>query len=315
MLAVRVRSGLEETYHDGAVAISEPNGTLVGSAGDIDRPFYLRSSAKPFQGFVSQSSGALLNPVQLAVACSSHRGHPVQIAVVESILASVGLDEGALQCPPGWPINDEARDRLLTRGASRPRRIWHNCSGKHAAFLASCAATGWPIETYLEPNHPIQRRVVDLVTELSEYPVEPVGVDGCGAPVMRTTTRAMSLLFARLGNQPRFDEVFTAMHRYPALIAGNGEGDSAIGTATHGVAKGGALGCVGVALKGGVGIAAKSWDGLNAMADVGAIEALRWLGGMVPAMAAALEPIGRPLQYGGGREVGYVESRLDMRSP
>lgn len=225
MLAARVRSGLVESTHDGVVSVSRPDGSLVAWSGDIDRPFFLRSSAKPFQTYVSQASGAGLEPIQLAMAAASHRGLPVHVALVESILTDVDLSASDLQTPPDWPLSEEAGFYLARNGERSPRRIWHNCSGKHAGFLRACVAQGWPIDTYLSPSHPLQKQIVAVVSELGEHPVEPVGVDGCGAPVLRTTARAMSLLFARLGAEDAFDEVRAAMHRYPALIASNGSGD------------------------------------------------------------------------------------------
>lgn len=312
MLAARVRSGLVETLHDGAVAVVDADGSLIASSGDIDRPFYMRSSAKPFQAFVSQDSGAGLAPVELAMASASHRGLPAHIAIVESALAGGGMDASALRCPPDWPIRQSARDMLIGAGEREPRRIWHNCSGKHAGFLRACVAQGWPIDSYPDPAHPLQVRVIEVISELGEYNVEPVGVDGCGVPAMRTTARAMALLFARLGSDPSLRGVFDVMHRYPALIAANGEADAAIATAVHGAAKGGAQGCLGVGLASGVGLAVKSWDGLSDIAGVGAVAALDQLR-LLPAPAKEwLEPVWRPLVLGGGEPVGATEPHLDL---
>jgi L-asparaginase II len=193
-----------------------------------------------------------------------------------------------------------------------PKRIWHNCSGKHAGFLRACVARGWPLETYLDPSHPLQVRIIEFVSALGEHDVEPVGVDGCGAPVLRTTARAMALMFARLGSDPTLAPVFNAMHRYPALVASNGEPDSSIATAIHAAAKGGAEGCLGIALKGGVGVAVKSWDGLGEMAGVGAVAALERLDRLTPAAIDCLAPIARPVVRGGGQEVGSAEPRLGL---
>ncbi|MCH7581224.1 MAG: asparaginase [Acidobacteria bacterium] len=312
MLAARVRSGLVETTHDGVVAISRPDGSLVAWSGDIDRPFYLRSSAKPFQAYVSQMSGAGLEPIQLAMAAASHRGLPVHVAIVDSVLARAGLSARDLRTPPDWPISGEAARHRVRTGERSPRRIWHNCSGKHAGFLRACVAQGWPTDTYLTPEHPLQRRIVAVVSELGEHPVEPLGVDGCGAPVLRTTARAMSLLFARFAAEPAFDEVRAVMHRYPALIASNGEGDSLIATAINAVAKGGAQGCIGVSVGSRLGVAAKSWDGLMDVAEVAAVAALDAVDELSRPAAMYLEKVGRPDVVGGGEVVGSTESRLEL---
>ena len=292
------------------MAVVAPAGTMIGSSGDIDRPFYIRSSAKPFQATVSQEAGADLTPLEMAVACASHRGFPAHIALVSSMLRVAGLDESALQCPPAWPLASEASRLVVRRGGSEPRRVWHNCSGKHAGFLRACVAAGWPTESYLSPDHPLQRRVVALVSELGEYQVEPVGVDGCGAPVLRTTVTAMALMFAKLATERRLEHARAAMHQYPALVAANGEGDTEIAITLDGVAKGGAAGCVGVGLRDRLGLAVKSWDGLGTVANLGAVAALDQVGALTPTALAALESTMRPPVFGGGRLVGHLESRL-----
>jgi L-asparaginase II len=287
---------------------------VVAAAGDIDQPFFIRSSAKPFQATVSQEAGAGLTPLELAIACASHRGFPAHIALVASVLASGGLDESELQCPHDWPLAPEAQRIVVRAGASEPRRIWHNCSGKHAGFLRACVAQGWPIDTYRSPDHPLQQRVISFLAEIGEYDVQPVGVDGCGAPVVRTTVRAMALMYARLASESRLADVFETMHRYPALIGANGAGDTEIAIATNAVAKGGAAGCVGVGIEGRFGIAVKSWDGIGSIANIAAVSALEQLGVLTPTAVSALEPIVRPQVLGGGGQVGSYESRVRLEA-
>ncbi len=288
------------------------DGALVASSGDIDRPFYIRSSAKPFQATISQEAGAGLSPLEMAMACASHRGFPAHIALVESMLGRAGLDESALGCPPDWPLGSAAREMAIASGPSGKRRIWHNCSGKHAAFLRACVASGWPTESYLSPGHPLQRQVIDLVSELGEYPSEPVGIDGCGAPVLRTTVRAMGLLFARLATEPRLQGAFTAMHRYPALVGGNGASDTEIAIVTNSAAKGGAAGCLGIAVENRLGMAVKSWDGLGIVTGVAAVAALEELGCLTAVALDALQPVLHPPVSGGGVTVGRYEPRLRL---
>ena len=313
MLARQVRSGLTETIHDGAVAVVAADGGLIASFGDIDRPFYIRSAAKPFQALVSQESGAGLEPLELAMACASHRGFPVHVELVRSTLERGGLDESALHCPADWPLSPVASRLVAEAGVAKsPRRIWHNCSGKHAGFLRACVGAGWPTSTYLHPDHPLQERVVAVVSELGRFPVGPVGVDGCGSPVLRTTARAMATLYASLASIPRLEDVFTVMHRYPALVGSNGEGDTEISIATNTAAKGGAQGCIGVAVPGTGGIGVKSWDGLGQVANLGAVSALEQIGRLPIGPRASLEEVLRPPVTGGGQEVGRLEPEFTL---
>ena len=288
------------------------DGELLAGFGDLDRPFYLRSAAKPFQALVSQEAGADLTPLELAVACSSHRGFPAQLSLVTSILAAAGLDESDLRCPPGWPIHDAAMRLAASGGAAEPRRLFHNCSGKHSGFLRACVASGWPTDSYLSPDHPLQVRVRETVAELSGHSPDPVGVDGCGAPVLRTTTLAMARLFARLAVDERLGGVFDAMHRYPALIGANDQGDSTIAMATYSAAKGGAEGCLGVASRTGLGVAVKCWDGSGEVAGLAAASALEQMGVLGATALAGLDHVLHPPVHGGGGQVGSLEPRFRL---
>jgi L-asparaginase II len=312
LLASVVRSGLAESFHLGTVAAVDFSGELVAWSGEIERPFWFRSSAKPFQAAVSVEHGARLAPEQLAVACGSHDGLPVHTALAGAILAGAGLDGSALQCPPGWPLDGAARARAYAAGYLEPRRIWHNCSGKHAAMLAACVAGAGPIETYLDPGHPLQRAMADSMALAADGEVGPVGVDGCGAPVFRGTVVMLARAYAALGADGRFDEVRRAMHRFPALTSGAGNADAAIAVNTNGVAKRGAEGIMAGAIGGRLGLAVKCWDGSGRAAAVGMLEALRQLGHLAIPFPDSLERHARPSVLGGGAPVGTVLPRLEL---
>ncbi len=315
MLAASIRSGLEETLHDGAVAVVDSDGALIASFGAVERPFYLRSAAKPFQAKVAQDHGADLAPVELAVACSSHDGDPVHVGLVESILGNAGLTSEDLGCPPDWPLGPAARERMLRKGLLVPNRLWHNCSGKHAAWLRACADQGWDKQSYLDPDHPLQQKIITFVSELGDHRVEPVGVDGCGAPVLRTTAVAMARLYSRLGSDDSLADVFEAIRQYPRLVSGVGNADAEIAVALGAAAKRGASGCIGIAMGDGLGVAVRSWDGLGRPADVGAIATLEALGRLTPTATSHLMPYSRPTVEGGGAAVGHIEPRVDLQFP
>ena len=114
-----------------------------------------RSSNKPVQTLAMVRAGLRMPPAHLALASASHSGEDFHLAAVREMLASVGLTEGALQNTPDYPVNDEAREAVLRRpAASCP--ITQNCSGKHAAMLATCVVNGWDTATYRDPAHPLQ---------------------------------------------------------------------------------------------------------------------------------------------------------------
>ena len=312
MLARVVRSGLVEAVHDGAVAAVDESGRLLASSGDLDRPFFLRSASKPFQATVSQESGADLSAQQMALACASHGGQSVHIAVVRAMLEEVGLDENALRCPPVWPFGEGATQRLVEAGHRRPKPIWHNCSGKHAAMLRACVASGWPIERYLDPDHPLQQRIAETMAGVLGQNPGPVGVDGCGVPAFRGTVGTMAGAYAALAVDRRFATAWIAMHRMPALTSDLSQPAAAIATWLDAAAKHGAEACLGVAVRHRLGVALKVWDGAPRAVGVGMVAALDQLGVVPPAARAALEIVGRPPVLGGGVPQGSIEPAVEL---
>jgi L-asparaginase II len=313
-LARVTRSGVTESVHDGAVAVVDPDGRLIASYGDIERPFFARSSIKPFQGTVALEHGAELPPEWLALACASHTGAPIHIAIVREMLRSAGLFESQLRTPPDWPDGDN-RDRLLRGSHREPESVFHNCSGKHAAFLMACAASGWDLDTYPEPSHPLQQSVRATLEDVTAQAGLEVGVDGCGAPTFTVSTRSLSAAFARLGNDERFSRVFDAMHRFPRLASGLGRPDAEFAIHTNGVSKRGAEGNLGLSIRGRGAIAIKVADGDSRAIGPVVTDVLAQLDWATPGMARALSAATRVPMSGGGREVGTVESvvRLHLR--
>ncbi len=310
MLARAVRSGLTESYHDGAIAAVALSGELLLEIGEIDKPFFYRSAIKPFQATVLLDAGADLNREQTALAASSHRGQPVHVAIVEDLLAAHDLDVSMLQCPPDWPLSGSARLRLARSGVVEPRSQYHNCSGKHAGVLVACSVQGWPLDSYMEPDHPYHKLVEELVREASGEDVSPIGVDGCGFPTLRGTVRGLARAFAGLASEDRYLRVREAMGAMPALTSDRDRPEEVIASWLPAVAKVGAVGCAGVAVSHRFGLAGRCWDGTNAPLYVGLIAALDRLGALEPVMVEALAEHGHPPILGGGRPVGSLEPAL-----
>ncbi|MDX1691920.1 MAG: asparaginase [Acidimicrobiia bacterium] len=306
MFAGVVRSGLTETRHEVVAAAVAPDGTVIDTLGDgLDRPFFARSALKPFQALVSRRSGAALSGEPLAVACASHGAFPIHLAYVRSMLEEVDLDEDALRCPPARP-GSRAADRLAAvSGDTGRRRIHHNCSGKHAAMLRACVASGWSLE-YLDVDHPLQRRIVDLAAEVTGADVTPVGVDGCGVPTMRTTVAGLARAFARLAVDDDYEEIRTAMSRFPALTSYGDRPYERLATWIPAAVKGGAEGCVGLAWYGGVGIAAKCWSGNEDALMAAVVELADRIGILAPHPRDRLADVAASPVLGGGRPVGQV---------
>jgi L-asparaginase II len=274
---------------------------------------------KPLQAAVSLRRIRSDLPGELvAIMCASHTGEPSHVRAVRRLLRWGGASESRLRCPPAFPA-------LMSSaiGAGRMRRVYHNCSGKHAGMLAACAGAGWPLEGYLEPSSPLQRSILRAVRRATGVERPEIGVDGCGAPVFGVALSAMATLFARLVRpdrlgalSPAVSRAVRAMRTHPFLVAGTGRIDTDVMSAVPGVvSKVGAEGlvCAGLVDRG-IGVAVKIEDGGDRAAGPALIRALRLLDAITDEQAAGL-PHARPPVLGGGRPVGELGADFRFRRP
>ncbi|WP_433720685.1 asparaginase [Microbacterium laevaniformans] len=313
-LAVVERSGFIESRHAGAAIVLDPEGVVQLSLGDVDTPILPRSSMKPLQALGCLTAGVSLEGEQLALSTASHSGTDRHAAVVREILATAGLGEDHLQCPPAWPGDTATRDELV-RELGQPARIRMNCSGKHATMLLACTANGWDIESYLDPQHPLQVHIREVIERLTGTKISTTAIDGCGAPVYAMSLTALARAAHRIGTASERSPF--ALHRLagalvravrenPWAIDGPGRPDT-IAIERLGVfAKGGAEGIMIMTAPNGATVALKTLDGSGRVATAVAIRLLERVGALSSAdVAATLDQL--PLEItGGGREVGRI---------
>lgn len=221
-VAVTERSGFAESVHRAAVVVLGADGSIVASAGDPGVVVYPRSSNKPFQATAMLELGLDLAPDELALACASHWGTARHTVVVERVLARHGLAPSDLGNTADLPLDPEASRAVIRRGG-RPEPLTMNCSGKHAAMLATCVVNGWPTAGYLAPDHPLQQAVTDVIVRLSGEPVHGIGVDGCGAPAHRLSLLGLAHAIRAVAlGQGIVDgrRVAEAMTAHPDLVGG-----------------------------------------------------------------------------------------------
>lgn len=301
-VAVTTRSGHEESVHFGAGVVLDSDGSVIGAIGDPDVEIYPRSSSKPMQADAMLALGVELSSQQLALACASHDGSPTHLGVVLSTLASVGLDSSALDNTPSFPLDPAAHDAALRAGESRSA-LAMNCSGKHAAMLATCIRNGWPIEHYLDRSHPLQRAIDAHIDGLAG-PVVGVGVDGCGAPAHVITLTGLARGFASLARAQ--GPVVAAMTQHPELVGGERRPVTRLMRAVPGLmAKDGAEGVFAAALPDGRAAAVKISDGASRAAAL-------VLAGALACAGVDVDPaqLGEPM-LGHGEPVGRVELLFD----
>lgn len=308
MIAEYVRSEFVESVHRGHAVVVDWKGKVIRAWGDPDRLIFPRSSIKPVQAAAMVGSGLELTQNLLALSASSHSGEAFHLEGVRKILGSAGLEESALQTPADFPLDPQERDTWIAHGRAATA-IAMNCSGKHAAMLATCVINGWPTQNYREAAHPLQVVIRSQVEERSGERVEHVGIDGCGAPVLSLSLAGLARTLSRLmrDEESPGGQVTGAMAAFPDYVGGTRRDVTAFMRAVPGlVAKDGAEGVYVAALPDGTAIAVKAEDGSDRARQVALAEILVMLGAD-PAPLASLREI---TVLGGGLPVGRISSPL-----
>ncbi len=319
------RGGLVESRHRGAFAIVDAGGALVQAEGDVERPTYARSAIKPLQAIPLLETGAArrfgLDERHIALACASHGGEPGHVGIVMEWLARIGCTPAHLRCGPQLPSHAPSAEALLRAGRTASS-VHNNCSGKHAGLLSSAVHLGEPLEGYIERDHPVQRRVLEVLEALTGCPLEaaPRGRDGCGIPVtglsLRATARAMAR-FARpqgLGaaREGAITRIRESMAARPWMVAGTGRLCTAALTAlgAQGIVKTGAEGFFTAALPSrGLGIALKIDDGAHRASESAMATLLERLGLLDEQARRTLAPWLSPeVRNRAGRVVGEIRA-------
>jgi L-asparaginase II len=313
VIAEVIRSGFTESRHHGSAVVLGADGhEVLFSAGDVTSPMYPRSSNKPIQAAAMRSLGLDLDGELLALAAASHSGEDFHTTGVRKILASAGLTEEALQCPPALPLGEDAQRRFLAEGG-HPDRVHMNCSGKHAAMLATCVTAGWPTGSYRDPSHPLQREIKAALERLSGEKVATTGVDGCGAPLFAVSLSALARAFGSLVLAQKHSaerDVADAIRAHPEWTSGTARSERALMLAVPGLlVKSGAEGVQAFALADGRCAAIKMEDGAARAVPALTVALLRVLG-VAGAEPEALDKVADLPVYGGGQVVGQIRATL-----
>lgn len=326
------RGRVIESIHFGSLCVLRPDGAIVMSLGDITTPFFLRSSAKPFQALAFLERGGAehykLKPREIAIICASHSGTPEHVRVLEKLQEKASIQESQLQCGVHAPYHRKSAEQLILNGAALHPNL-NNCSGKHTGMLSFAKMIGAPLENYLEISHPVQQAILMTFAEMCSVNPQSVelGTDGCTAPVFAVPLPAAALGYARLcqpddlapqrahacrlitSAMPTHADMVAGPERFDTdgMFAGKGAFISKLGAEGYramGILPGKARG-----VSGGLGIAIKISDGdpTSRATSVIAMAILNALGILNDEKSAQLKPYDeRPVTNWQGKEVGEI---------
>ncbi len=283
------RNGVVEAVHL-VHAVAVRDGAVVEAAGEPELTCFMRSASKPLQALPLVRARDDLSESDVAIACASHRDTAEQVDAARALLAKAeateeDLELGLQECRP-------------------PRKIHHNCAGKHAGMIALCRARGWETSGYRLPQHPVQQASRHAHLEAAEVEDMATGTDGCGVVTFALPLERMAHAYSRLAALPGGHVVAAAMRARPDLVGGPDGADFLLMTSASGwLAKGGAEGLLCAAGPGGVGVALKVSDGASRATRPALAAFLARLGVAAPGLEVL------PVENSRGELVGEATAR------
>jgi len=219
VLAEVTRGGVVESQHSGHLVVLDKHGKVLASKGNPKILMYPRSAIKSIQASAMVRAGLTLEPRLLALVCASHSGSQMHQSAALEILSTVDLDENALGNAKDRPLGAEEKRAW---GAKAPTRLAHNCSGKHAGMVVASALNNWPLDTYLDPQHPVQIACRQELESLAEENVSLTSIDGCGAPLFLLSLGGLARAIHNItvSKDSIHQEVLAAARSFPEMVAG-----------------------------------------------------------------------------------------------
>ena len=328
ILAKVIRGNTIESVHRGHIIAIAGDGRTLFEIGEPKTVTFFRSACKPFQAMSLITSGAAdaygFVDEEIALACASHSGEQFHVEIAARMLERAGLSEKDLLCGTHLPFSEKETERLL-RANDEITQLHNNCSGKHAAMLATAKHIAADTKTYLSLDHPVQQSILRTISTFCEIPEGEIaiGVDGCCAPNFAMPLEAMARGFLNLvalrEDPAAATRIVSAISNHPELIGGSERLDTILMQAAAGkiISK---VGADGVWLCGvlpserfpkGAAIALKIEDGDDKRSrPVVSIALLRRFGLLNETDLREYSPM--PIKNRCGEEVGRVVSSLEV---
>lgn len=305
LLVEMTRGDTVENQHFGSIAVVNTRGQVCAYAGDPHWQTFTRSTLKALQALAFVESEGVkqfeLSLPEVALLCASHSGEDKHVEAAQSILAKAEQSYKVLRCGCHIPYHFETLGKAPGARELYDER-YHNCSGKHAGFVAYCVQHGLPLGNYEAPDHPLQQAVRNTLARAVGMDANDMkmGIDGCSAPNYAIPLSRLAYGYARLASgaaDSEFGGSFAllshAMTTHPDMVSGTGRSDLVFMQAGHGdwVSKAGADAVQVIASKSrGEAFAIKIIDANKAALNAATIEVMEQLGWLDDAQRDALRP-------------------------
>ncbi|MEO9651205.1 MAG: asparaginase [Roseobacter sp.] len=303
-----------ESAHSGHAVICDDTGQIVQAWGNPDQVTLSRSSSKMIQALPLITSGAAraasLAPEQLSLACASHSGAKLHTQAVRTWLGSLDLSEHDLRCGSHYPFDRDSEMAMISSGET-PCQCHHNCSGKHTGFLTLNKHIKGGSE-YFEPDHPVQKAVLEAFERTTGQSSPGFGIDGCSVPNFASTLHGMARAMAHFAASPSDSaeaQLHQAMRLYPEFVAGEGRACTELMRAMDGkvAIKTGAEGFfIAIIPEKKLGVALKITDGTTRASECAIAAILVKLGVLEPEHPVTQRFMNVPIKNARGIGVGWI---------
>ena len=220
------RGKIADIFVFGSLVVVDSTGKIIYAKGDPNESAFPRSSEKLIQALTTLSLGAKeafqMTKQEIAQICASHRGEAFHISTIRGLLKKAGLDETYLKCGAHYPFKPDVALEMQKNGVEATA-IHNNCSGKHTGMLLGTKLLGASLDDYYKPEHPIQQRILKLLTILCDYPIteEQIAIEvrcscmRCPMPFSRRRARRRA---TSRGLAPHTKDIMDAIMCYPEYI-------------------------------------------------------------------------------------------------
>jgi len=211
-LTEEFRGGLLDLTHYGYISIVDEKGKVIYSAGDPEAMVFYRSASKPVQALpviahhLDEKYG--FTDEETVLFAGSHLGESFHVNALKSIMKKADLNPEDLIMKPTVPGSTEANEERIRQGLPKSK-LYHNCSGKHAALMLTQREMGGDVKDYWKVGSVGQNEVLRTMSVLSEYPEEKVVIG-----IERNKPEAIDLMFSLVKNDPDYS-VMPLQSRYP----------------------------------------------------------------------------------------------------
>ena len=225
------RSNEAESVHYGTAVLINSSGEVLKEWGNSDLLTYPRSALKPIQSLNLYKDGVAeglkLTDEYIALTTASHHAEDLHQKMITEWLQKINIGEDKLCCGADWPWNMDDKFKANLK-YKKKRRIFHNCSGKHCGHLAVSKYKDLPIENYNQNNHQIQKELINLIENLSNFKIKNIGIDGCTLPNPLIPLKKFALAAAKIVDYKSLNEasdiakrIFDSCVKFPEITGGS----------------------------------------------------------------------------------------------